>query len=363
MLQYKLTGLCNAYASISVNANASPNRTHVQSSAPPLHIQNHCTVTASVNRNLFSTRRHTISSEVGTTIIHQPSTLRPKNAPLNTRPASESAVQNPAVALGRAQSEISFSPLRHSSGRIAVDLRSCVSRARARDVPLAVRDEAAFARAGDLHVQASFAAEGTAGGGWSRTTGGVGCGSCGRGAGALGQVLDARGGTLRSSQGDGGLEVAGFQRAADVEEVPDLVQGAAGAAEVDFLAVFGAEGCLDFGRSVRFSGGRGDSGFGEEFVGGQGLEEGDGAVEEDGDFGCGGVVGVAGRVEGRDAGAVFAPLVLPEGLVVALVVFPVLLHHGQGVVGARGAQDFGDVFVGAARVAVGFVGAVTVIGP
>ena len=191
----------------------------------------------------------------------------------------------------------------------------------------------------------------------------MGCGSCGRGAGALGQVLDARGGTLRSSQGDGGLEVAGFQRAADVEEVPDLVQGAAGAAEVDFLAVFGAEGCLDFGRSVRFSGGRGDSGFGEEFVRGQGLEEGDGAVEEDGDFGCGGVVGVAGRVEGRDAGAVFAPLVLPEGLVVALVVLPVLLHHGQGVVGARGAQDFGDVFVGAARVAVGFVGAVTVIGP
>ena len=124
-----------------------------------------------------------------------------------------------------------------------------------------------------------------------------------------------------------------------------------------------AEGGLDFGRSVSFAGGGRDSGFGEEIVGGQGLEERDGAVEEDGDFLGRLVVGVAGRVEGGDAGAVLAPLVLPEGLVVALVVLPVLLHDLEGLVGAGGLQDLGDVGVGAARVAVGFVGAVAVVRP
>lgn len=44
------------------------------------------------------------------------------------------------------------------------------------------------------------------------------------------------------------------------------------------------------------------------------------------------VVGVARRVEGADAGAVLAPFVLPERLVVAPVVFPVRGHVGQQVV-------------------------------
>jgi hypothetical protein len=127
--------------------------------------------------------------------------------------------------------------------------------------------------------------------------------------------------------------------------------------------VLGAEGGLDFGGRVRLGGGGRDAGLREEVVRGEGLEQGDGAVEEDGDFFGGLVVGVADRVEGGDAGAVLAPLVLPEGLVVAFVVFPVLLHDFQGLVGAGGLQDFGDVGVGAARVAVGFVGAVAVVGP
>jgi hypothetical protein len=188
-------------------------------------------------------------------------------------------------------------------------------------------------------------------------------GSRGRGAGAFGQVLDARGGTFGFRERDARFEGAGFERAADVEEVPDFVQGAARAAEVDFLAVLFAEGGLDFGGGVSL-GCRGcDSGFREEIVRREGLEEGDGAVEEDGDFLGRLVVGVAARVEGGDAGAVLAPLVLPEGLVVALVVLPVLLHDFKSFIRAGGLQDFGDVGVGAARVAVGFVGAVAVVGP
>jgi hypothetical protein len=180
---------------------------------------------------------------------------------------------------------------------------------------------------------------------------------------AFRQVLDARRRAFRFRERDGRLEGAGLEGAADVEEVPDFVQGAARAAEVDLLAVLRAEGGLDFGRGVRLCCRGHDASSREGVVGGEGLEEGDGAVEEDGDFFSRLVIGVAARIEGGDAGAVLAPLVLPEGLVVALVVLPVLLHVRQGLVGARGLQDFGDVGVGAARVAVGFVGAVAVVGP
>jgi len=127
--------------------------------------------------------------------------------------------------------------------------------------------------------------------------------------------------------------------------------------------VLRAESGLDFRGRVSLGRGRRDAGLREEVVGGKGLEEGDGAVEEDGDFFGGLVVCIAGRVEGGDACAVFAPLVFPERLVVALVVFPVLLHDFKSFVGSRGLQDFGDVGVGAARVAVGFVGAVAVVWP
>jgi len=60
---------------------------------------------------------------------------------------------------------------------------------------------------------------------------------------------------------------------------------------------------------------------------------------------------------------VFAPLVLPEALVVALVVLPVGVHVAEKVSLSGGAKDGGDVGVGSAGVAVGVVGAVAVIGP
>ena len=75
------------------------------------------------------------------------------------------------------------------------------------------------------------------------------------------------------------------------------------------------------------------------------------------------VVGVAGGVEGADAGAVFAPFVLPERLVVALVVFPVHGHVVQQVVAVEVLEDLRDVFVLAAFVAELLVGSVAFVGP
>jgi hypothetical protein len=57
------------------------------------------------------------------------------------------------------------------------------------------------------------------------------------------------------------------------------------------------------------------------------------------------------------------PLMIPEGLVVAIVVFPVCGHVGEEIGCAEGVEDGGDVGVGARRVAVCVVGAITSIGP
>lgn len=59
----------------------------------------------------------------------------------------------------------------------------------------------------------------------------------------------------------------------------------------------------------------------------------------------------------------FAPLVLPEALVVAGVVFPVDAHVVEDVVAVVRFEDLGDVFVLAILVAVGVVGSVAVIWP
>ncbi len=58
-----------------------------------------------------------------------------------------------------------------------------------------------------------------------------------------------------------------------------------------------------------------------------------------------------------------APLVLPEGLVVAAVVFPVRVHVGEEVVAVEGFEDRSDVGVLAGLVAVLGVGAVAVVWP
>ena len=75
------------------------------------------------------------------------------------------------------------------------------------------------------------------------------------------------------------------------------------------------------------------------------------------------IVGVAGGVEGADAGAMLAPFVLPERLVVALIVFPVHRHVVQQVVAVEVLEDLRDVFVLAAFVAELLVGSVAFVGP
>ena len=75
------------------------------------------------------------------------------------------------------------------------------------------------------------------------------------------------------------------------------------------------------------------------------------------------VVGVAGGVKGADAGTMLAPLVLPEGFVLALEVFPVDGHVVQEVVAVEVFEDLGNIFVLAAFVAELLVRSITFIGP
>lgn len=75
------------------------------------------------------------------------------------------------------------------------------------------------------------------------------------------------------------------------------------------------------------------------------------------------VVGEAARLERGYAGAVLAPLVLPEGLAGAVVRQPVRLHVREQVVVAERLQDRGDVGVGAAAVARRVVRTVAVVRP
>ena len=58
-----------------------------------------------------------------------------------------------------------------------------------------------------------------------------------------------------------------------------------------------------------------------------------------------------------------SPLVVPEGLVVTLVVLPVGGHVGEEVGCAEGVEDGADVGVGARRVSVRVIGAVTAVRP
>lgn len=59
----------------------------------------------------------------------------------------------------------------------------------------------------------------------------------------------------------------------------------------------------------------------------------------------------------------FSPLMLPEGLAVAIDIDPVILHIGEEVGTVLRFQDLGDVGVGARVIAVRLVGAIAVIGP
>ena len=150
--------------------------------------------------------------------------------------------------------------------------------------------------------------------------------------------------------------------ALDIEEVPDLVEGLAGAGHGRGGAVALLQGIGDLLERVGLGGGRLDAGVGEELVGVELLEQRDRLVEEVDDLLLRLVVLVALGAERGHARAVLAPLVGPEGLVLALVVLPVLVHVVQeGLV--LGSDDGRDVGVLALLVAVGLISAVAVIRP
>ena len=57
------------------------------------------------------------------------------------------------------------------------------------------------------------------------------------------------------------------------------------------------------------------------------------------------------------------PLVRPELLVLALVVFPVCIHEIEYICGAEGSEDIYDVGVGAARVTIRLECPITFVRP
>ena len=123
------------------------------------------------------------------------------------------------------------------------------------------------------------------------------------------------------------------------------------------------QGLSDLSIRIRFGGAGHDARIFEEGVCIQDREELEGLFEIINHLLRWHIIGVAIGVEGADAGAVFAPLVFPEGLVLALIVFPVHLHVVQEIVAVEMFKDLGDVLVLAGFVAKLLVGAIAFIGP
>lgn len=59
----------------------------------------------------------------------------------------------------------------------------------------------------------------------------------------------------------------------------------------------------------------------------------------------------------------FSPFVSPERLVIAIDVKPVFVHVRQEIGAILRLENVGDVGVGASIIAIGFIGAITVVGP
>jgi len=169
---------------------------------------------------------------------------------------------------------------------------------------------------------------------------------------------------------------------------PDLVDGAGGTLEGRDEAVEGGQGGLDVGEGVGDGAGGDDAGIGEDLAGVNSLpfnsekkiRQRNGKREAYGiriqpliklyrllevirHLGLAGVVSVALRVEGGNAGSMLIPLVLPERLVVAGVVFPVGVHLGEESGFAVGFEDGGDVGVFARGIAECVVGAIAAVRP
>ena len=120
---------------------------------------------------------------------------------------------------------------------------------------------------------------------------------------------------------------------------------------------------LDLRSGVRLRSARHNARYREENVGWQRLEEINGLLEEIDNLFLRGVIDVAIGIERADASTVFTPLVLPEGLVIATLIFPIGFHIGEEGVGIVGLEDGANVCVLAGFVAVLVVSAIAVVRP
>lgn len=290
--------------------------------------------TTAIHRRLRAAARGRVRAEGARAGVEQGTAISSKHRrTADARPTGQRTGLDGAEPLGRLQREAAAAGGRGEG------------RARAGRVPGAGGDDAAVLAAAGHDVEVAGAGEGAGaagrgrlGGGGRRTAGGGRRSGGAAGAGALRWVLDARAGTLGGCADDvRGDKITGLDGALHVEEVPDLAQHAAGAAEVDLVAtaVF-AQGGLDLSGGVGRCVGGDNSGVREPLVGGQGLEEADDSVEEVRHFFRGLVVGIAVRVERADASSVLGPLVFPEGLGAAAVADPVLIHVVEEVGLAEG---------------------------
>lgn len=148
--------------------------------------------------------------------------------------------------------------------------------------------------------------------------------------------------------------------------IVDLVElGSVGTAALDRSVdvAIPHQGFPDLGIGVRFRGAGHDPCVLEEGVRVQDGEELERLLEVIDHLLCGHVVGVAGCIKGANAGAVLAPFVFPERLVVAPIVLPVYGHVVQQVVAVEMFEDLGYVLVLSGFVAVLLVGSVAFVRP
>lgn len=98
---------------------------------------------------------------------------------------------------------------------------------------------------------------------------------------------------------------------ANVKDIFDLVELAAAARQDGSSSKLGLKGTGNLGVGVGLAGARSNTSVSQPVVSGQILEQSDGGVQEIDEFVLLLVVGIAIGVQGRVAGSVLAPFVLP----------------------------------------------------
>lgn len=159
-------------------------------------------------------------------------------------------------------------------------------------------------------------------------------------------------------------ECSRLHTALDIVEIPDFVQ------LVGVLALNNSSDtswCFqrrqNSRRCVRRCGRRHDTRVREPGIRRECLEQSHHRIEEIHNLFLWGVTGVAVRLQGTDACAMFPPFMLPESLICTRVTDPVCIHVGEEGSLAGGGQDGGDIGVGARRIAVGIKGSITMVWP